>query len=188
MRTITWSPGTDTKMDQLFDQLRQQQYQDQSHRLWKNYSAENFDFAVALTIHFDDNDQPEMCSSIALRDCWPAETYRILNRLWKVHDIRKGGMPRVMSPSFAFSARSQIEWLNTHTKHRLYFISRETDNWEQWVIRQFHDSYQMEFNSSSDYKYLTCPNECDDSCWQNIIYNGNIGVLEQWQRRPSRTC
>lgn len=183
MRTITWAPGSNPEMDQLFDQLRQRQHQDQTHRLWKNYAPENFSFAVALTIHFGDDNEPEMCSSIALRDCWPQETYRILNRLWKVHDHRKSGAPSTMSPSFGFSARSQVEWLNTHTKHRLYFISRETDNWERWVARQFKKTYELEF-ATTDYRYLTCPNECDETCWQNIIYNGDPGILEQWKRRP----
>lgn len=183
MRTVTWAPGTNSELDQLFDQLRERQYSDTDHRLWKNYGKDSFSFAVALTIHFGDNDQPEMCSSIASRDCWPRQAYRILNRLWKVHDVRKTGAPGLMSPSFGFSARSQVEWLNNNTDYQLYFISRETDNWERWVARQFKSSYDLTFYTT-DYRYLTCPNECDESCWQNIIYNGNTGILEQWKRRP----
>jgi hypothetical protein len=184
MRTVTWAPGTNPEMDQLFDHLRERQYSDTEHRLWKNYGRDSFIFAVALTIHFDDNDDAEMCSSIASRDCWPTDAYRILNRLWKVHNARKSSAPGTMSPSFGCSAVSQVEWLNTNTNHQLYFISRETDNWERWVARQFRTGYDLEF-STTDYKYLTCPNECDESCWQNIIYHGNPRVLEQWKRRTS---
>lgn len=185
MRTVTWAPGTNPKMDQLFDHLREQQHADQDHRLWKNYSRDNFSFAVALTIHFGDAGEPEMCSSIASRECWPEHAYRILNRLWKVHDVRRDGAPSKMSASFGFSAVSQVEWLNTNTEHKLYFISRETDNWERWVAKQFR-SYNLEF-ATTDYRYLTCPNECDESCWQNIIYHGNTDILEQWTRRPNKS-
>ena len=180
MRTITWAPGTDLKMDQLFDQLREQQYNDRSHRLWKNYSKDSFDFAVALTIYFNDNNEPEMCSSIASRDCWPVNAYRILNRLWKHSNKIK--FPRVMSPSFAESAKSQIEWLAHNTNCELYFISRQTDNWEEWVIKNFQEVYRVSFKTDN-YKYLTCPNECDDTCWQKIIYNGNEQLLAQWKQK-----
>ena len=180
MRTITWAPGTDLEMDQLFDQLREQQYSDRSHRLWKNYSKDSFDFAVALTICFNDNDEPEMCSSIASRDCWPVNAYRILNRLWKHSNKIK--FPRVMSPSFAESAKSQIAWLAQHTNCELYFISRQTDNWEEWVIKNFQEVYGVSFKTDN-YKYLTCPNECDDTCWQKIIYNGNEQLLAQWKQK-----
>ena len=180
MNTITWAPGTDLKMDLLFDQLREQQYNDRSHRLWKNYSKDSFDFAVALTICFNDNDEPEMCSSIASRDCWPVNAYRILNRLWKHSNKIK--FPRVMSPSFAESAKSQIEWLAHNTNCELYFISRQTDNWEEWVIKNFQEVYGVGFKTDN-YKYLTCPNECDDTCWQKIIYNGNEQLLTQWKQK-----
>ena len=180
MQTITWAPGTNSKMDQLFDQLREQQYNDRSHRLWKNYSKDSFDFAVALTICFNDNGEPEMCSSIASRDCWPAGAYRILNRLWKHSNKIK--FPRIMSPSFADSAKSQIAWLENNTNCKLYFISRQTDNWEEWVINNFQEVYGVSFKTDN-YKYLTCPNECDDTCWQKIIYNGNEQLLSQWKQK-----
>lgn len=181
MSAITWAPGSNPEMDQIFDQLRESQYQDRSHRLWKNYAPDHFSFAVALTIYFGDDNEPELCSSIALRDCWPTETYRILNRLWKVRDIRKPGATSRMSPSFGHTALSQVNWLKANTDYNLYFISRETDNWERWVARQF-EVYGLEFNMS-EYRYLTCPNECDESCWQNIIYNGDEKVLESWRRK-----
>jgi hypothetical protein len=179
MKTTTWAPGTDVALDQLFDDLREQQYQDCSHRLWKNYSKENFNSAVALTICFNDLDEPEMCSSISSRECWPSGAYRILNRLWK--HSNKIAYPRVMSNSFGSSAQSQIDWLKSNVDCQLYFISRQTDNWEQWCINNFFDRFNLEFKTDN-YKYLTCPNECDDTCWQKIIYNGNKSILSQWKK------
>ena len=179
MKTTTWMPGTDVELDQLFDDLREQQYQDHSHRLWKNYSKENFNNAVALTICFNDLGVPEMCSSISSKDCWPTGAYRILNRLWK--HSNKIAYPRVMSPSFGSSAQSQIDWLKDNTAYQLYFISRQTDNWEQWCIANFLDRFRLSFKTDN-YKYLTCPNECDDTCWQKIIYNGNEAILSQWKK------
>lgn len=180
MKTITWSPGTNPELDRLFDSLRVEQHNDRTHRLWENYSKDSFKFAVALTICFDNNEVPEMCSSIASRECWPGNAYRILNRLWKHSNKIK--YPRVMSPSFAESAKSQINWLNENTDCKLYFISRQTDNWEQWVIRNFKEVYNLHFETDK-YKYLTCPNECDETCWQKIIFCGNSSVLDQWKRQ-----
>lgn len=180
MKAVTWVPGENTEFDQLFDSLREQQYQNQEHRLWKNYSKESFKFAVALTICFNDNGDPEMCSSIASRDCWPNGAYRILNRLWK--HSNKISYPRVMSESFGKTTQSQIEWLETNTSYQLYFISRQTDNWEEWCINNFRDRFSLAFKTDN-YKYLTCPNECDSTCWQNIIYHGDESLLTRWKRR-----
>lgn len=181
MNAITWAPGTNKELDILFDNLREDQHQNKEHRLWKNYSKDMLNFSVALTIVFD-NEQPVMCSSIASRDCWPVDSYRILNRLWKVQDSRKSGAPGTMSVSFGYSALSQIEWLNINTAHKLYFISRETDNWERWVAKQFEQNHNLVFKIGQG-KFLTCPNECDDSCWQRIIYNGSALVLEKWKQK-----
>lgn len=180
MNAVTWTPGSNTELDQLFSTLREQQYNNRNHKLWKNYSEESFKFAIALTICFDDHGEPEMCASIAARDCWPKGVYRILNRLWK--HSNKINFPRVMSPSFAETARSQIAWVEENTNAELYFISRQTDHWEDWVIKNFNEVYGITFEKDN-YKYLTCPNECDDTCWQKIIYKGDTKVLEQWKRR-----
>jgi hypothetical protein len=179
MRTETWSKGSVPELDKLFDDLREQQYQNKEHRLWKNYSKDNFNTAVALTICFNDDGHPEMCSSISARDCWPTGAYRILNRLWK--HSNKIAYPRVMSDSFGQSAQSQINWLMTNTDCQLYFISRQTDNWESWCIKNFRNRFNLPFETDN-YKYLTCPNECDSTCWQKIIYHGNEALLSQWKR------
>ena len=182
MRTITWVPGTDAEHDELFDQLREQHYNDHSHRLWKNYSREEFNYInpVALTIYFDDNGIPEVCSGISKRDCWPQGVYRIHNRVWKCNN--KTQFLRRVSPSMGYSARSQIEWLEQNTDCQLYFISRQTDNkWNGWMIEHFKE-YNINFKTDK-YLYLTCPNECDNTCWQHIIYSGNESLLEQWKRQ-----
>lgn len=180
MKTITWVPGSNSDLDKLFDDLREQQYSDKSHRLWKNYSKENFVYAVALTIHFDDHDYPVMCSSIASRDCWPKGAYRILNRLWKHSDKVK--YKRTIGPSFGHSMISQLDWLKENTDFNLCFISRQTDHWEDFVIDEFKNRYSVEWKKAQ-YKYLTCPNECDDTCWQRIIYHGDKELLTQWKHR-----
>jgi hypothetical protein len=86
-----------------------------------------------------------------------------------------------MSPSFGMTAKSQIDWLSKNTDCQLYFISRQTANWEDWCIRQFQKEFNLSFTNGT-YKYLTCPNECDDTCWQTIIYNGNKDLLDRWKK------
>jgi hypothetical protein len=179
MKTITWRPGSNAQLDEEFENLRQIQFNNTEHRLWKNYSRRAFKFATALTIHWNDLGEPEMCSSIASRNCWPVGAYRILNRLWK--SSNKINYPRIMSPSFAETAKSQIAWLKENTDCKLVFISRQTDNWENWVIKNFRDVYGMDFNTDN-YKYLTCFSECNPTCWQKIIYNGDVTLLESWKK------
>ena len=181
MHTITWKPGTNPEMDELYDILRDQQYRDTGHRLHNNYSKNSFTHAgiIAYTICFNDNNDPEMCSSISSRDCWPKGVYRILNRLWK--HSNKIAFPRVMSTSFGNSTQSQINWLKENTDYQLYFISRQTNNWENWCIKHFYDDFNLEFKTDN-YRYLTCPNQDDDTCWQKIIYNGDESLLLQWNR------
>ena len=179
MRTITWAPGTNLEHDELFESLRAIHYADTSHRLWKNYAREEFKDAVALTIYFDNNNDPELCSSISSRSCWPTGAYRILNRMWKCNNKKQ--FLRRISDCVGRSAESQIKWLNAHVELELYFCSRQTNHWDKWTINSFREQFNIVFNTDS-FKYLTCPNECDDSCWQTIIYSGNEKLLEEWKR------
>ena len=179
MRTITWVPGTNTQLDQLFDDLRDRHYNDHSHRLWKNYSKKSFENVSVLTIHFDDNNVPEVCSSVMHRSCWPTGVYRIHNRVWKCNNKKE--FLKTVSPSMGHSAESQIDWLRKNTDCQLFFISRQTDNWQEWMIKHFK-AYGIDFKTDN-YKYLTCPNESDDTCWQHIIYCGDEQLLEHWKRR-----
>ena len=179
MKTITWAPGTCKEYDELFESLRAQHYADTTHRLWKNYAKDAFKNVAALTIHFDDSGIPEVCSSTTQRDCWPKDVYRIHNRVWKASN--KKHFLRKVSPSMGHSAVSQIEWLRNNTDCQLYFISRQTDNWPNWMIEHFKE-YSIEFKTNN-YTYLTCRNEYDDTCWQRIIYNGDSELLQEWKRR-----
>jgi hypothetical protein len=182
MHTVTWKPGSNPFLDSLFDELREKQYKDRSHRLWENYSKTSFEYAgiVAYTICFDDNNMPEMCSSISNRDCWPDCSYRILNRTWK-HSNKKPIMKQI-SAAMGEATLSQIAWLKENTNCNLYFISRQTDNWMTWVTRNFKRQFNLDFTIAKN-KYLTCPNECDDTCWQHIIYNGPDEILNSWKSR-----
>jgi hypothetical protein len=179
MKAITWAPGTNKKMDVLFEDLRQRQYSDKSHRYWSNYGPDFYNFSIALTIHFNDENIPEMCSSIASRNCWPTGVYRILNRAWK--NINRAPRTKI-SEGMALTVKSQISWLEENTDLKLYFISRQTEHWMFWVAEKFNQQYNLKFNISPT-KYLTCPNECDESCWQYIIYNGNQKILDQWKSK-----
>ena len=181
MKTITWRPGDNLELDTTFHTLREAQYQDHSHRLWKNYSEQAFDTAVALTICFDDNGVPEMCSSIASRDCWPVGAYRILNRLWKPNN--RITFPKKMSKSFSDTTTSQLEWLETNLSDcKMPFISRLSNSWQQFVIDEMKSQNNVTWHTDG-YKYLTCPNECDNTCWQHILYQGDKTLLLDWKRR-----
>ena len=182
MYAITWEPGTNPEMDNLFDQLREAQYNRHEDRLWKNYSKDSFVFAVALTIVFDDNNNPEACSSIATRDCWPQGAYRILNRWWK--HTNRAVFPRNPTPGTTHLLHSQLEWLKANTNYKLYFISRDSPNWGILAAKQFN-KIGIPFDEPNNTQYLTCPNECDDSCWQTIIYHGDKDLLTTWKSRPA---
>lgn len=179
MKTITWIPGTNNEYDSLFDDLRDQRHSDTSHRLWKNYAKEEFKDVAALSIYFDDNNVPEVCSSIIQRPCWPKKVYRIHNRAWKPNN--KKTFLRKVNPSMGYVALSQIEWLKDNTDCELYFISRQTFYWNEWMIKHFKE-WGIDFKTNN-YMYLTCPNECDSTCWQHIIYNGNTELLKEWKCR-----
>jgi hypothetical protein len=181
MRTVTWSPGSDKELDQLFDFYREQQYNDLDHRLRENYTKDFYKFCIAFTIAFNDDNQPEICSSIASRDCWPAGAFRIMNRLWKTKNYRINHS-KFISQAMVDNANSQIEWLATNTDCKLYFISRQTSNWMRWTASKFSSQYGLDFKIAPN-KYLTCPNECDATCWQSIIYSGDDNLLLEWKSR-----
>lgn len=178
MKTITWAPFTNQEMDKLFDELREIQYKDKTHRLWANYNKDFLNYCVALTMCFE-NDQPIACSSISIRDCWPKNCYRILNRTWKPYERLK--FPRKLSMSIVESAKNQISWLKANTNMKIVFISRQTTNWDDWLMSNLN-SHNLNFTKDR-HLYLTCPNTNDDSCWQKIIYQGDEKILLNWNRK-----
>ncbi len=179
MTAITWAPGSDKDLDQLFNKLREDQYNDRTHNLWKNYSPEYFVDIVAYTIYFDKEDTPVLCSSISNRSCWPRDAYRILNRTWKPYE--RLSWPKGVGSNFGETIQSQKEWLEITTDSKLHFVSRQKQGWQDWCIKSFK-KHGHEFKKNNKH-YLTCPNECDDTCWQLIIYNGDDNLLEQWKSR-----
>jgi hypothetical protein len=178
----TWIPGTDQQLDDLFEQLRSEFYQEQSYTLWPNYSKDSFKHCTALTISFD-NKTPIFCSSILGRTAWhqwPENTYRIMNRYWRVggeHTFLKK-----ISEGSGVMVKSQLEWLKTNTDCKLAFISRQTENWQEFIINSFKNDFDIDFKMDN-YSYCTCETPNDDSCWQKIIYIGEPSVLENWKRR-----
>lgn len=178
MNTVTWSPGTDNYLDRLFDELRIIQFNDRTHRLWKNYDRDFLKYCLALTICFD-NETPIVCSSISYRDCWPTDCHRILNRTWKPNE--KIRFSRKLSQSIAETAKSQLDWLKKNTNSKFEFVSRQTHNWDEWLSSNLN-YYRLDFKTDK-YFYLTCPNELDDTCWQKIIYQGDPSLLKKWKRK-----
>ena len=183
MYTITWAPGSESSLDQIFNDCREQQYLDRTHRYWKNYSPDYWIDAgiIANTIYFNNNNVPEMCSTISSRQCWPNNVYRILNRIWKHTNRVKLKYTREMTQGWADSVTSQINWLEQNLDYKLIFISRQTLNWQKHALEKFYN-YGITLKMDN-YAYLTCPNECDNTCWQNIVYIGDESVLTQWPRR-----
>jgi hypothetical protein len=180
MTVKIWVPGSEPEFDELFDKLRAKQFEHQEDHLWYNYSESAFLECDALCIAFDDQGNPEFCSSILKRSCWPDNTYRVLNRLWKtiprIQSIRKGA-----SPGFLNSISAQSQWLKENRTADLIFISRKNNNW-QTILLDSLDRYNMPFKTDK-YKYLTCSNVNDEDCWQHIIYCGDESKLPQWERK-----
>jgi hypothetical protein len=180
MTVKVWTPGSDPELDVLFDKLRIAQFENQEDRLWYNYSESAFLECDALCIAFDDQENPQFCSSILKRSCWPDNTYRVLNRLWKtipkMRSLHKG--PGL---SFLNSIAAQIQWLKENRTADLIFVSRKNDNW-QTILLDSLDRYGMPFKADK-YKYLTCSDINDEDCWQYIAYCGDESRLLQWERR-----
>lgn len=182
MYTKIWIPGTDGELDDLFDMHRQTHYNDESHRLHNNYSREAFAEVSALSITFE-NDEPSMFGSILQRSCWPDKAYRICNRTWKSKEQRLvTGSMHGPSPVFSEMITAHVDYVKLNFNWDLLFISRQTDNWQRVAKTTFKRRLNLEFEYDN-YKYLTCENECDDTCWQNILYMGDDSVLSTWKRK-----
>jgi hypothetical protein len=182
MYTEIWIPGTDAELDKLFEQLRTQQHSDTAHPLYRNYIAEAFKECSALSITFE-NDKPIVVSSILARDCWPKNTYRILNRFWKVHEHRLPHLDRNHGMTvFSKTVRTQLNYAEKELGADLIFMSRQHDNWQKFTKKILTEKVGIEFKYN-DHKYLTCGNEQDDTCWQKILYRGNETLLTDWKNK-----
>lgn len=176
MKVDIWCPGTDTRLDTVYEELRGAMHLDSLHRLRGNYDAAHFKDCTALSIYWQGS-EPVLCSSILKRACWPHRVYRILNRAWKPrpqdHYLRK------ISDCMGYTVLAQLSWLEQNTDCGLAFISRETAHWQTWVARGFKAQFNVEFEIAPD-KYQTCDNAPDPSCWQYILYRGQSELLTHW--------
>lgn len=175
----TWIPGTDRNLDNLFEELRNNFYCSQHHPLWYNYNKDHFQTCSALTISFD-NHTPIFCSSILERKIWPDGVFRIMNRYWRVGNDHT--LLKTISPGSGEMTMSQIAWVKSQPKFQLAFISRQYDFWQEFIAKEYRQRYNIEFEIDN-YKYLTCENMNDDTCWQRIIYQGNADILSQWNKK-----
>ena len=177
-----WIPGTDAELDKLFEQLRIQQHSDITHPLYKNYSAQDFKSCTALSITFD-NDQPVVVSSILARPCWPKNTYRILNRFWKVHEHRLTALDRsAKATALSETAKAHVAYAENTLKADLVFMSRQYNHWQHLAVYYLKEKTGIEFKYDN-YRYLVCDNSQDQTCWQRIAYKGNEQLLTQWQKQ-----
>ena len=182
IRTEIWKGGSNTVLDSLFHELREQNYLDRSHPLYQNYTDRNFTFCERLSITFD-NDKPVCCSSIMKRSCWPQGAYRILNRFWKVASERidmlntDTKMLRVTD-----NIKAQQEYAIKHLNAKLVFISRQEDNWQEFLIKSIkkNTGYDWCLDKSNLYQTFEV---VDDSCWQRIIYFGDKNLLTSWNKK-----
>lgn len=178
-QVITWT--TDSVLDQIYDDLRKKHYINSGHRLFKNYSEYHIREVSAKSIYWGHSGRPEIVASILQRPCWPDKTYRILNRLWKpdmhtnpVFDINEG---------FTKLIEDQINWCKLRGAKGM-FMSREGDtNWQQWVVSKLSKQTDIEFYIP-DEKFLTCNNEEEDSCWQKILFHGDVDQMSTWKNKP----
>lgn len=175
----TWVPGSNEKLDNLFETHREKFYTSNTHVLCKNYTKEHFKKCSALSIAFENN-LPIFCSSILNRSVWPKEVFRIGNRFWRTGNSHY--LLQKLSPGVGEMMLSQLDWLNKNTNYELAFISRQYDNWQNFMIQQFKNRYQINFETDT-YKYQTCETPNDDTCWQQIIYVGNSKILSSWNRK-----
>lgn len=183
IKTEIWKPRTRPKLDQLFEELRQEQYSDSSHSLHSNYTKEAFQECSALTITFD-KEVPICCSGILQRNCWPENTFRILNRLWKPKKERHvllnmhSRMLRLTD-----SIKHQIEYAEKKLGSKLVFISRHQDYWQQFMLDVIKNNTGYQWNLDLENSYQTCEEAKDESCWQKIIYYGDSSLLDNWNKK-----
>ena len=180
MYAKSWVPGTYPLLDNLFNELREKRFLNTTHRLHKNYNKTHFKNISLLTISFDHNNNPKFCSSVISKDCWPKQVYRILNRLWKI-DLQQGPL-KSLSEEGRIMMYSQIKWLTEHSDCKLYFVSREGNHWQNFVVDQYNNNYKLNFKYNN-YKYQTCTTPNDESCWQKIIYSGDDSFLQEWNKK-----
>lgn len=183
MYTKTWKPGEDQELDQIFENYREQQYSNYDDPLRLNYSKKAISQCQALSITFDHSGNPLVLSGILRRPIWPNNTFRICNRFWKVKEERLIAVDKSTGLHIVSKAiQDQTTYAKEYLNAELIFLSRQYDNWQKFVVKQVRKHTGLEFQYDN-YKYLTCDNLEDSSCWQKIIYLGNDTLLNSWLRK-----
>jgi hypothetical protein len=176
-KVTTWV--SDSYLDEVYETLRKQHCAKPEFRLNKNYGQEHVKEVSAKTIYWNDSGEPEIVCSILIRPCWPANTYRILNRLWKVVPLT--------DPTFAISSgfskiiQNQISWCTSNNAVGVFMSRQGPGNWQKWANEILSKQTNINFYLP-DNKFLTCDNTQDDSCWQKIIFHGDTTVLNTWSK------
>lgn len=187
IETKTWLYGSNSYLDDLFEELREKQFNNTTDSLHENYIMEAFRECLALTITFDDL-TPVCCSGILSRSCWPQGCYRILNRFWKVSNERfvslntSNRMLRI-----ADSIKNQQQFAFDNLNAKLVFISRHTDRWQELILDAIKNNTGYSWNLDKDNFYQTCVIPKYQDCWQKIIYYGNNQLLEEWNKNDKNT-
>ncbi len=179
-KAITWT--IDPVLDAIYEDLRKKHYVKIGHRLYKNYSKDHLSEVSAKTIYWGHSGEPEIVCSILKRPCWPDDTYRILNRLWKPEMLT--GPIFDISEGFAKILEDQISWCELRGAKGVFMSREGSGSWQKWANEKLTKMTGIKFHRLHD-KFLTCSNESDDSCWQRILYYGDLSVVDQWKNIPS---
>ena len=172
----TWEH--DEILDSIYDHLREIHYSKKNLKLHSNYSREHNKELSAKSIYWDSNKNPKIICSILQRSCWPTGVFRILNRLWKP-DINSGGI-KTIDPGFGLLIQHQLEWCLAHGATGVFISRSVLGNWRSWAAKHFQKEIQIDFYIPNNL-YLTCDNENDKSCWQEILFHGDKTLLNKWK-------
>lgn len=110
---------------------------------------------------------------------WPVGAYRILNRTWKVD--RQSHISKSIDQIFVDMVCDQISWIKENKKDfKIAFISREHNS------RNTLHNVAQSLNMRSDEFHLyenrvwMCKGP-HVNCFQDILYTGDVKVLDQWK-------
>lgn len=169
----------DDPLISTFEEYRKQQ-EFRNDKLSQNYSLLNFKFEdqEAFSIGYK-NSNPELFSTIFRRQMWPSGAYRILNRTWKVD--RQTHISTSIDKIFLDMIEQQISWLKENKQDfKIAFISREHNS--RNTLRNVARSLNMHGDKFHVYenRVWMCKGP-EENCFQDILYTGDVKVLEQWK-------
>lgn len=173
----TWV--SNSYLDNIYEELRQAHY-NIDHKLRENYSVAHIQEVSAKSIYWDHLGNPSIVCSILNRSCWPTNTYRILNRLWKTK-INSGKTFNIDN-GFYLLLKNQMNWCYNHDASAIFMSRQTSGKWQQWVISHFLKISNINLHAPTEY-FLTCDNEECSSCWQKIIFHGDTRLLNNWKKK-----